>query len=255
MQAILAIGFVILFIFTIWLLRSPWLKGIDGEHRVHTSLCKHLPKNNYRILRDVTLPSGDASTQIDHVIVSRFGIFVVETKNMKGWIFGGATQRQWTQVLYRRKEKFQNPIHQNHKHVQTIRELLGLDARKVINIVVFAGTANPKTNMPENVVWSTGSLIALIAAKQTAIFTDDEVSDLTKIIESNRLLSNVMTHYRHVAHLKKKQAARQESVKLRSLESCPLCRSTLVGRIDPKTGEQFLGCSRYPGCKGRRALP
>lgn len=255
MQASLILGCVVLFLVAVQLLRSPWLKGVDGEHRVHASLCKHLTKNDYKILRDVTLPVGDGTTQIDHVIVSRFGVFVVETKNMKGWIFGGASQRKWTQSLRGYKSQFQNPLHQNHKHVQTIRELLGLETRKVMNIVVFAGTAIPKTQMPENVVWGTGSLVALILSKRTELISDENVSNLTKKIEESRLSANIVTNYRHVAHLKKKHAARKESAKLRSIEVCPICRSGLVGRIDPLSGEQFLGCVRHPQCKGRRALP
>jgi len=45
-----------------------------------------LPKEQYTVLHNITLPTDDGTTQIDHIVVSRFGVFVVETKNMKGWI-------------------------------------------------------------------------------------------------------------------------------------------------------------------------
>lgn len=73
-----------------------------------------LPSVTYVRFHDVMLPTPDGTTQIDHVFVSRFGVFVVETKNMAGWIFGSERGRRWTQVLPGgRKTSFQNPLRQN----------------------------------------------------------------------------------------------------------------------------------------------
>ncbi len=76
-------------------------KGLLGEWFVGLLLKFGLPKNEYFLLNDVTLPAEGGSTQIDHVVVSQFGVFVIETKNMKGWIFGSEDQAMWTQSLYR----------------------------------------------------------------------------------------------------------------------------------------------------------
>lgn len=97
------------------------------------------------MLKDLTLPSRGGTTQIDHVVVSRFGIFVIETKNMKGWIYGSADQAQWTQVIYRHKSKFQNPIRQNYKHVKAIQELLDVEVHNLHSVVAFIGSGVPKT--------------------------------------------------------------------------------------------------------------
>lgn len=104
--------------------RSPWFKGMFGEALVSTLLRRSLEEDTYRLLNDLTLPSGAGTTQIDHVVLSRFGVFVIETKNMKGWIYGSPDQVQWTQVIYRHKSRFQNPLHQNYKHIKTIQSLL-----------------------------------------------------------------------------------------------------------------------------------
>jgi restriction system protein len=77
----------------LYFLKSPWFKGIAGEMLVHISAKIHLNKDKYHVLRNVTLPTADGTTQIDHIIVSEYGVFVIETKNMKGWIFGGARQK------------------------------------------------------------------------------------------------------------------------------------------------------------------
>ncbi len=78
-----------------------------------------LDKGRYHLVKNVTLPTEDGTTQIDHLIVSRYRVFMVETKNMKGWIFGSVKQREWTQKIFKHFLKFQNPLHQHYKHVTT----------------------------------------------------------------------------------------------------------------------------------------
>jgi hypothetical protein len=95
------------------LAKSPWFKGVMGEFVINVSIRLLLDKEQYHLIKNVTLPTEDGTTQIDHIIVSKYGVFVVETKNMKGWIFGGVHQRQWTQKIYKHSQKFQNPLHQN----------------------------------------------------------------------------------------------------------------------------------------------
>jgi len=87
--------FIPIFIF-ITVLKSPWFKGVLGEFLVNFLLKKYLPKEKYTLIKNVTLPTDDGTTQIDHIVVSEFGLFVIETKNMKGWIFGNTNQKKWT---------------------------------------------------------------------------------------------------------------------------------------------------------------
>jgi len=79
------------------ILKSPWLKGLAGEAMVNLAIWLFLDKQEYYPIRNVTLQTEDGTTQIDHIIVSKYGLFVIETKNMKGWIFGNPTQPTWTQ--------------------------------------------------------------------------------------------------------------------------------------------------------------
>ena len=77
-------------------LKLPRFKGMLGEWKVKLGAKLSLPANSYYPIHNVTtlsLPDG-VTTQIDHIFVSRFGIFAVEMKNMKGWIFGSQNQFQ-----------------------------------------------------------------------------------------------------------------------------------------------------------------
>lgn len=96
-------------------LKSAWFKGWLGEALVKLSAKLWLPADTYQPIHNVTLPTEGGSTQIDHIFVSRFGVFVVETKNMKGWIFGSERQAMWTQKIYKKTYKFQNPLRQNYQ--------------------------------------------------------------------------------------------------------------------------------------------
>ena len=83
------------------------IKGIKGEKRVSNVLYK-LNKNKYRVLNDVLIRAKDKTVQIDHIVVSVYGIFVIETKNYAGNIYGDGYKDKWTQYLGREKNSFQN---------------------------------------------------------------------------------------------------------------------------------------------------
>ena len=132
-------------------LRSPTVKGARGERRVNSILYRKLPSREYTVFHDITLHTSRGPTQIDHIVVSRYGVFVIETKNYTGWIFGDARSRQWTQTIYGHKTRFQNPLRQNFKHTKAVESFLSLSPRHVHSVVVFVGDAQIKTDLPDNV--------------------------------------------------------------------------------------------------------
>lgn len=73
------------FLFVISLLvalsKSPYVKGKLGEYKVSSLLPKQLKPPTYQVLNDITILSQNGTTQIDHIVVSPYGIFVIETKN------------------------------------------------------------------------------------------------------------------------------------------------------------------------------
>jgi len=79
--------------------KSPFGKGLLGEILVNFTINMRLDKQKYHLLKNITLPTDNGTTQIDHVVISQYGIFVIETKNMRGWIFGNEHQKTWTQKI------------------------------------------------------------------------------------------------------------------------------------------------------------
>ena len=227
-------------------LKSAWFKGVVGEFIVNLSARLFLDKQKYHVLKNVTLPTEDGSTQIDHVIVSKYGVFVVETKNMKGWIFGDTNQKTWTQKIYKHSSKFQNPLHQNHKHVKTLKSLLELNDHQIYSVVVFVGDSTFKMEMPENVRYG-GGFIRFIKSKIQVVLTESKVKEITSKIESGRLTPSFKTNREHVRHVKNIVTDKENS------KACPKCGSSMVLRETKhgqNIGKRFLGCSNFPKCRG-----
>lgn len=110
-------------------------------------------QSSSHVLNNITLRFADGTTQIDHILITEKGILVIETKHYRGWIFANRNNKKWTQVIYRVKYKFQNPIHQNFKHVHAVRQLLDfLPKESIQGLVVFTGDATFKTAIPPGVI-------------------------------------------------------------------------------------------------------
>ncbi len=194
--------FLIPIIVLVAVMKTPWFKGVLGEFIVNIAAKMVLNRNEYHLIKNVTLRIEDETTQIDHIIVSKYGVFVVETKNMKGWIFGSPKQKTWTQKIYKHSRKFQNPLLQNYKHVKTIESLLGLNDKQIHSVVVFTGDSTFKTELPENVTHGASGYIRFIKSKNKAIISDAEFEKIVSKIENGRLTPSFKTHREHVKHVK-----------------------------------------------------
>ena len=202
LQLILKLAIIILLIGGLtFLSRSNYVKGWFGELVVNLLAKFFLDRKTYHLIKNVTLPTEDSSTQIDHILVSKYGLFVVETKNMKGWIFGSQDDEEWTQQIYKNQNKFQNPLRQNYRHRKALEGILGLMPNKIFSVIVFVGDSTFKTVMPENVTYA-GGYINYIKSKTEPLFGDFEVADIIKKIEDYRLDPGLKTHKIHVQNLK-----------------------------------------------------
>lgn len=126
-----------------------------GEALVRHTLVEYCKNRGAHILSNVTLRLIDGTTtQIDHILVSTKGVFVIETKHYSGWIFANLTSKVWTQVFFKVKYKFQNPLFQNRRHVKAVRKLLEfVSPQNIHSIIVFTGDAEFKTQLSENVLY------------------------------------------------------------------------------------------------------
>jgi len=244
---------IVLFLFILVRL-GGYNKGKVGEWIAGGKIESLIKRNkNYRSFNSIILKTPDGTTQIDHILISPYGIFVIEIKNLKGWIFGGAHQKKWTQSLRRGyrwhnmfnkyKFQFQNPVHQNYKHVKAVQKFLGVDSKIIFNLVVFVGDSEFMTEMPENVM-KLDEFLPIIKSRTAKILSDEKVERYTQKLRD----------YINNASIKEDDHIRNIEQNLRN-PICPRCGKAMVLRTVRKgvrVGSEFWGCVNFPSCRVTR---
>jgi restriction system protein len=230
---------VVLILIGFLVVKRLFSKGWAGEKATAFVIWNKLDNSVYHPIHNVIIPASNGTTQIDHVLVSKYGIFVIETKDMKGWIYGEPDSEKWTQNIYGRKTQFRNPIRQNYRHTKCLSEYLNINHDLIKPVVYFVGECELKSPMPDNVL--TDGVTSYIQKFDNVHFTDEQVHDITENLiklKNDATLNNKT----HLASLRE----RYESTTI-----CPKCGGKLKERRAKKgshAGETFLGCSNYPRC-------
>ncbi len=171
-----------------------------GEALVSASIESSFTSPDYHLLNNVTLAAKEGTTQVDHILVSRFGIFVIETKHYKGWIFGSVASPNWTQTIYKKKSSFQNPLRQNYKHIKTLQAMLDfLPSECIHSVVIFTGDAEFKTEMPINVM-KLEKLKSFLRSFSTEAMSENRMQFCIGRIEAQRY---ALTHETDIEHTKR----------------------------------------------------
>lgn len=260
MHQLMIIGYILLLIGLILFLRwyrSPKRIGKEGEKRVFNALLQL--SDDYHILNDVVFKTDKGSTQIDHIVVSKYGVFAIETKNYRGEIYGDDNREKWiqiivTEVTYRRKwwktytyvtkNQFYNPVKQSVGHAYRIKSILK-DYRHlpVIPIVVFAGDAIFKDVETKHEVIYAEQLLSVIENYKTKYLSDEDCQNVIHILEDNNVRETI-DDKTHIDNLKSIKKQKQDAI---NSGVCPKCG----GRLKLRNGKygSFYGCSNYPKCK------
>lgn len=219
------------------------LRGWFGEKKTTFNMWLSLDKDVYRRFHDVIIPARNGTTQIDHILVSPYGLFIVETKNKKGWIFGSGEQPKWTQSIYGKKYSFQNPLRQTFRQKKVLSEYLELQESIIHTVVFFVGDCKFKTRLPDNVLNS--RLGRYIKQFKNHVLTPEDIDRIVGKLERH-VSESTLTTRDHVRSLRERHS---------STSVCPKCGSSLVERTarkGPKAGSKFLGCENYPKCRFTR---
>ncbi len=250
------IAFIALVIFRKWY-NSPHQKGIRGERRVHDFLME-LP-DDYHVIDDVVMRTKNGTTQIDHIVVSKHGVFAVETKNYRGEIYGDDNRQQWTQIIvtevrYRRKwyktytyvtkNQLYNPVKQSLAHVYAIKNCLkNWPYLKIVPIVVFTDGADISKVKTTHHVIHDFALTNIILSYKSTYLSDEECRKVIDCLSKNNIREQV-DDSTHVSNI---HSAIWEKKLKQSVGICPSCGGKLVLRSG-KYGT-FYGCANYPKCK------
>lgn len=191
---------------TITVVFNSKIKGKIGENMVIKHANEYLGEE-YIMLNNCTIKDEhQQTTQIDHILLSPYGIFVIETKNYKGWIFGNERQRQWTQKIYKKSYKFQNPLHQNYRHIKVLEIILSdlIDTQYLHSLIVFTPNSTFKTEMPKNVLQGK-NWVNYVKQYNAPIIPNIRLKRIRYRLEKEILEPSWKTDKIHIQQLKEKQ--------------------------------------------------
>lgn len=239
-SSLLGLCFLIICVTAIILLikqKSPEAKGKRGEIIVS----KILHKLDGTVYDDYMLvDENNISHQIDHIFINASGIYVIETKNYAGRIYGNDNQNQWTQVLAYGKanNNFYNPIKQNYTHIIALKKILP----KTCFYLCVVFTQSNIQYINSNSVFTPKGLKEYICSNSNINLSEKELIEINQILSENRNTDKNIKE--HVAEIKQRLNDVEKN------EKCPRCGGKLILR-EGKYGS-FYGCENYPKCKFKK---
>ena len=236
----LAIGIAIAVVVFVSFFKTPIGKGILGEFQVKIVLGRNKPNKKY-VINNLMIVNEGKSSQIDHILINQSGVFVIETKNYAGRIYGQEEQKEWTQVFNygKTKNKFYNPIMQNKTHIYALSKLIGRNDC-YFSLIVF-----PKAQlMTETVthVGYTGDVRRKIKKESAIIFSVEEMNQIYQKLLQFKINPQI-SNREHIKEINQMKNNIDNNI-------CPRCGKPLVLRKGQYGS--FYGCSGYPDCKFRK---
>ena len=201
---------LLIVIFVVILLLIPGKKscvytlfaGLRGEHTVSREL--HRLGGKYIILNDLMLRTSHGTCQIDHVVLSLFGIFVIETKNISGKITGNDEWKEWYWVGKDFNKTIYNPVMQNARHIEVLSDILGLSSDNFISIIVFAGKAHIRVETSHAVIFL-GQMVPFIKLFRYERLTDSVISRYREKLQKCNI-ADPSEREKHITYAKKVKA-------------------------------------------------
>jgi hypothetical protein len=212
---------------------APWRPRTDAALR-------------FRRFDGLIVPDERGTTEVDRIVVTPAGVFVVETKDFGAWIYGDERDEYWTAVYPTEKHRFQNPLRQNFRHIRALESCLGIRRSLLHSVVAFTSRARLMTPLPPHVL-STDSE-GYIRAHENVALSPLEFDEICARLGPLAIRSGSHELEAHVERLHERFS---------STTQCPLCSGILVERKSRKPGYEgnaFLGCSNYPRCRYIRDL-
>ena len=173
-------------------------------------------RENALVLANLYITKKDnTTTEIDLLLVDSTGIYVFESKNYSGWIYGNETSKDWTQTLKsKHKNKFYNPIWQNRGHINALKNLLKVESNEVFkSYIVFSNHCELKKIkvVSDNVkVLKRGSLLKQLKAEiknEDKIFDGNTLVQIYTLLRKHTMVDNVVK-FKHIQDIKNKYSAK-----------------------------------------------
>jgi len=230
-------------------LKTNLLTAYFRKRQLNSATGYLLKSPDYRVINNIRLTTVFGQLQCDYIIVSRFGVFIVETFNYDGVVEGAEWQAIWTVIKNKQKsQQFDNPIQQVESSKKVLVKLLGMNKYEIFSVVVITGAANFKSKLVENMTYGKGYL-KFIQGKTRPIISLPKTQQIIDIIESEQLKSS----RNKSAAVKDASSSKKQS----ETNLCPSCGGDMIIELvesGSDVGQQILRCTLYPTCRGSKTL-
>ncbi len=227
-------------------------KGNIGEYLIDYALSHGSIAGEKKIYRNLLVPRRGATdaSEVDVLMVHERGIYVFESKNYSGWIFGSADQLRWTASLNKAtKERFYNPVRQNRGHVDALASVLGLPEEAFVSFIVFSERCELKA-VPDDTE-------SVIICRRHHLVRDVERSlERREFSFDEKKLDGICDMLDGLAKASTAEARNEHAAQAKAVAEgtvCPYCGSNLVERRRKSDGNVFIGCSAFPKCRYTRS--
>lgn len=181
---------------------DPKYKGKRGERRVRRRLEKICRTGEFRLLNDIYIKSCGREAQIDHILIGKSGIFVIETKTYKGMVTGGENDEEWEQTIGRSAQTYYNPVRQNRNHIRVLKYLLDGMCPDFCyhSLVVFPNDTLLSVNTDKALVLD--DLRARVESYKYDNLTSEQISDIATVIR-NANIDSKKERRKHIRRIRK----------------------------------------------------
>lgn len=173
-------------IFAIAYLGSPRHGGRMAHTRVRRLLRRSLDKARYTQFHDLVLPTGGGTARADHIVVSRFGIFVIASERRPGALAGGESQELWQQRRFGRLTRFPNPLYRAKLQMEYLQRILGIPRKYFQLVVAIDGQERISDKLPGRVV-TVDRLMPWIRAQTDQLMSSEQADYVVKVINDQAL--------------------------------------------------------------------
>jgi restriction system protein len=212
---------------------APWSPRTDADSR-------------FRRFSNLIVPDERGTTEVDEIVVTPAGVFVIEHKDFGAWIYGDERDEYWTAVYPNERHRFQNPIRQNYRHIKALEWYLGIRQALLHSVVAFTQRSRLVKPMPPEVISSDPE--GYVRAHDGIALSPLEFDGVCARLETLAVHSGREVRDAHIEQLRERFDSRTQ---------CPRCSGYLVERRSRKPGYEnspFLGCSNYPRCRYIQSL-
>ena len=198
------------------------LKGKSGEKLVAERL--EIIDGHKHILNNIMINDNGKSRQIDHIAITKYGIFVIETKNFNGDIYGKETSDTWKQYINNKCFKFKNPIHQNYGHLEIVKKHVGDITTEIYSVIAFIRRCKLHVDTVTPVVYE--DQLAMFIKSRNSVLSEEKIDKIYKIITENQITDEQIIK----EHKENVQKYVEYKNKLIDQEICPRCYGKLIKR-------------------------